>query len=351
MTGKGGKGGGKSQEWPKLPKGGGEAAQILAELKAQRLKLDLLAKQRQGGGATNGGGNKGQVNSANPRSAGWECSCGFHNFGFRLSCRDCGKGKGQKPPSERVSRDAERVVPGKGAGAGGGQVPTPASPQEEGRVEDLATRVSMAKHMLSAARAAPECKEQKTLVGFWEQTIRDLKEEERRSLPIPHQLKSALDRLEGKKRAREAFEKAEADLEAKLEAARRETKDALAAEEAEKKELERLQSQAAAANSQPDVLMGGPSAKEEELDKKVEYLSSILADVLAALPSTSEDLKTKLQGVLTPNPAITPPPPGGTQAPNPPALPEGTNPPKPFGKVVGGEGEEEKGVVKRVAPY
>ena len=49
MTGKGGKGGAKGQEWPKLPGGGGEGARILAELKAQRLKLDQLAKQQKKG--------------------------------------------------------------------------------------------------------------------------------------------------------------------------------------------------------------------------------------------------------------------------------------------------------------
>ena len=125
------------------------------------------------------------------------------------------------------------------------------SPKTSETEEELTKEINMAKGMLVAAKAAQECSAQRSLVELWETNLKELKEKERRNLPVPHQLKSALDRVEGKRKAREAAEKAAKELLKKHQDAEKTAEEAREAEKAEQVELERLQQQVASQGACP----------------------------------------------------------------------------------------------------
>ena len=323
---KGGKG---SDKWPSLPDGSKtNNARVLQELKSQRLVLDKLVAQKKQdlngqGGQASGGKGKGGKPSVKES---WDCPCGFHNFGFRNSCRECGKGQKQGPGEQGRTGVAPTS-------------PVRVESQKTEVQEDLAKELTAAKHMLNSARTAPECSAQKTAVLFWEGQVKDLREKERRALPVPNQLKSALDRVAARRRAREAASKAQEELEKQLQEAQRTTQEAKEAEAADIQELERLQQEVANSHPAPmEVGQEGPEA--QAMAKKVDTLTILLSKVVAALPAEHSALKQEVQTVLVVAPSTSPPAPAQQQPPQPPDPSLST-----FGKASG------SGATIRAAPY
>ena len=234
-----------SASWPLLGKGGApdNAQQRAKELKELKEKLELeelrakLKKFGKGDGRSPGG---------NTASRSWDCACGFHNFGFRNQCKDCGA---QKPRQDQPNRNP------KGGGKGG--LNNTGSPNPKGAREAVATggegnpeteeekKSNIAKGMLAAARALPECPEQKKLVKLWEGELEDIKERERRNRPVPLQLKSVLDRVATRKKGVETAIQEVSDLREKLGKAEEQEAEAQRMLELETAELERIQDEMA----------------------------------------------------------------------------------------------------------
>ena len=304
---KGGKGG-KGAEWPKVSGPDTSNARVLQELKAQRVKMDKFLAQQGKAGGKGAMGTKGQHGST-ARKPGWDCTCGLHNFGFRNSCRDCGKSRNPKEKEKPENKW------GAGKGVGGTQTQLPGSLANGEEQEDSAQELSTARAMLTAAKGAPECPAQKRLISLWEDDVKKWVEKERRNKPVSYQLKSSLDRCDAKKKAKETAEKAVEDLEKQLAEARVSAKEAQEAEEAEQNELRRLQSLAAQEQSAPMSVDTGDQAQaalNAELLKKVEALASALAKVVAVLPDQSPELMAEVSAALLttkapdPNPSTPP---------------------------------------------
>ena len=69
----------------------------------------------------------------------------------------------------------------------------------------LSMKQSMARAMLAAAKSLPVNPESEELVTLYEQQLATMKDEERRGMPLHAQLKSALDRVDAKRRQLETL--------------------------------------------------------------------------------------------------------------------------------------------------
>ena len=290
-----------SNTWPVLGgKGDGPTMKQLQK-ELQELK-DTLKK-----------GGKGQGKGPSAASKSWDCACGFHNFGFRPKCRECGKNKGQNNPGRAANQ------PGRPSGGNGGNPsPTQGKGKDGGTESEHEKKVSIAKAMLAAAKALPDGPQKETLISVWEDDLKSLKETERKTLPVGQQLKSSLDRVEARKKALTAAQESAKDLKEKVLKAEKEEAEASAALADEEAELQRLQQEAAkdhAADMTVDAEgAGGPPRQQEKIDmleKKVEDLLRVFKTVMPRLPE-EEQKEFRKQFIITPTAAPVAPPTGET---------------------------------------
>ena len=321
-----------------LGKGGApdNAQQRAKELKELKEKLELeelrakLKKFGKGDGRSPGG---------NTVSRSWDCACGFHNFGFRNQCKDCGA---QKPRQDQPNRNP------KGGGKGGQN--NPGNPNPKGAREAVATggegnpeteeenKSNIAKGMLAAAKALPECPEQKKLVKLWEGELEEIKERERRNRPVPLQLKSVLDRVATRKKGVETASQEVQDLQEKLEKAWEQETEAKRLLELENAELERVQAEMAKQHS--EAAGGGQPEAPKAAEVPVHLMAvqinqclTLLGECLAFMPENVA-MKGRVQQFVQATAAATAMLPTGLP---PSTLPEGTGAKKGPGESPVGE--------------
>ena len=160
----------------------------------------------------------------------------------------------------------------------------------------------VAKSMLAHVKSLPEGTDKEELLEHWEKTLKRLKEEERKTLPVSMQLKSALDRVEGKKKAMQSADNALVEAQEALVRATKEQEEMKQAFLAEEAELKRLQSEAA----EEGEMMAVDSEREKsgllektvaELQVQNQGLQEILKKVVVMLPQ-GETLVTQVQELL-----------------------------------------------------
>ena len=198
--------------------GKGNAA-ILEELRSQRKEIGQLRQQLKGAQRQPAG-----TPPAKGRDPRWTCpaaDCKFaDNYAFRLTCLRCstkrphpasGTPTPTTPPVPSVStvhREAQGN-PGLLDGPSAADVLMEENPP-------LAMRQSMARAMLAAAKSLPANQESAGMIAFYDQQLAALSEEERRGKPLHAQLKSALDRVEAKRKHHETLSAEHAQLEEAL---------------------------------------------------------------------------------------------------------------------------------------
>ena len=299
----------------------------LQEMEKKQTSMDKLLRERRGKGTGKGGG-------APNNAGGWDCGCGFHNFGFRATCRECGKArKGGSQGNREKEKPGGNPPPNPNQGPKGGSN-APETKQER--------RMNIAKTMHSTAKSLPDGPEKETLLHHWEAELKGLKEQERKTLPLSAQLKSALDRVN----AREKMAKEAAD--ALTEATRAQEKAAKEDQEAKEtlasgqEELQALQKEVAAAGGgqmEVDQVGHQQGGQTEALETKLAHLIAILKEVIENTAAVDPTLKAKVSGLLGGGPAGSggggtgppqqQPPPGGVEA--------------GYGKAKDPEGEGKKG--------
>ena len=279
---------------PKTPHNQMSLATLKKELNLIKEKNTLLEKLVAKGGGKGSG----------TRASGWNCSCGFHNYAFRTTCKACAKARGNSSPGTAAANNKA---------GGGGATPPPKSQAET----DHEREVSAARAMLTSAKGLQDSPQKEQLVTLWEEELRLLKEKERKTLPVGQQLKSALDRVSAKKKASSAAAEAVEDLTAKLRKAEAEATDAKASLEAEENELLRLQQEAARVGGENLMevdLTGQDANRSAEVTALQSKMGAVLDLLRKLVPVAPADMRDELEGLLTP-----PAPAEAVQQVNPPA--------------------------------
>ena len=273
--------------WPVL--GGGKILSVneqllakLNEMEKKQAQMSKLLGERKG----KGGG------KAEGRDAGWDCSCSFHNFGFRTSCKNCGKARPKGPQNAGAAPQARKKE--------GDRQPAHEARTAPGGESESERKTSVAKTMLASARTLPEGPEKEEHVAKWEATLKQLKETERRTLPVSQQLKSALDRVEGKRKAEKAASAALEEAQKAQEKCRKEAEEAAESLRVEELELERLQAEATKEKTQPmelDLVGHVPEEQYALLQVQMSQVLDLLKKVAEVVPAEAP-VKEQLTSLL-----------------------------------------------------
>ena len=316
-------------------KGKGHAA-ILEELRSLRKEQDQLRHQLKNKGSQRPAGGTPPTRGRDPR---WTCpstDCMFaDNYAFRLTCLKCSTkrphpasgGQPQQGPTSPSRSVVHRDPPG-GASLLDGAA---ASDFPMAEPTPLSMKQSMARAMLAAAKSLPVNPESEELVTLYEQQLATMKDEERRGMPLHAQLKSALDRVDAKRRQHETLCTEQKQLEETLLAKTSAVVEAQAALQQEQQELARLQRVIQVEQQGPQPTGPDPSVLREAL-----LLIPANPNTLATRARLEAELRAATarpgaQGAYVPPvskaPPAAPPRPGGPVAPMAPPPPPAAAPP------------------------
>ena len=334
--GKGVLGASGASTWPVL--GGGKIKSVneqlletLQEMEKKQTSMEKLLRERRGKGTGKGG-------YAPNKAGGWDCVCGFHNCGFRGTCRECGKArKGGSQGGREKDKTGGNPLQNSNQGPKGGSN-VPETEQER--------RMSIAKAMHSTAKTLPDGPEKDTLLQHWEAEVKGLKEQERKTHPLSAQLKSALDRVNAREKAAKEAAEALAEAAQAHEKAKKEDQEAKEALASGQEELIALQREAAAAGGgQMDVDQGGDQNEGQlgAIEVKLAHLAEILKKVMENPAAVDPTLKAEVSSLLGGGATGS----GGGGAPSPQAQPPPAGAGGGYGKEKKGESEAKKGV----SPY